>query len=61
MNSAIRWFITRDGVHTLIALGSLVAIGRGLHLIYPPLCPLVIGGLLLSAVLYARTRVRSTK
>jgi hypothetical protein len=52
----MKWLITRDGVHTVIALGSLVAVGWGLHAIWWPLCPLVIGSLLLAAVVYARTR-----
>lgn len=43
-----------DTLHTVIAVASLVAIGYGLHSIYAPLCPLLIGTLLLVAVINAR-------
>lgn len=45
----------------MLAVGSLVAIGHGLHAIYPPLCPTVVGSLLLTAVVYARTRTGESR
>lgn len=45
-----------DTTHSLIAAGSLAAIGYGLWAIYAPLCPLVLGSLLLTGIIFARTR-----
>ena len=46
----------RDAIQTAIAIGAVSAIGYGLWSIYQPLCPLGIGLLLLTGIIYARTR-----
>ena len=47
-------------MHTLIAFSSVSAIGYGLYMMYAPLCPLGIGLLLLTGIIYARTRPPQT-
>jgi uncharacterized membrane protein YgdD (TMEM256/DUF423 family) len=47
--------VTRNAIHTLLAVLSLVLIGLGLWFVYWPLCPLAIGSLLLAGIIYART------
>ena len=48
--------MSRDKVHTIVAVSSLVLIGIGAWMAWPPLCPLFLGSLLMAGVVYARTR-----
>lgn len=45
----------RETVHTIVATGSLLAIAVGAWWVSPPAALIVVGSLLLSGVIYART------
>ena len=47
--------MSKEAAHTVIALASLASIGGGLWWVYPPAALVVLGVLLLSGVIYART------
>lgn len=52
----LRLVFSRNGIQSLFGFGSLTAIGIGCWWERPSLALIVVGGLLLSGIVYARTR-----
>lgn len=51
--------VGRDGFHTVFGIGSLASIGIGCWWERPSLALIVVGSLLLSGIVYARTGGRT--
>lgn len=52
----LRMALSRDGIQTLFGFSSLAAIGIGCWWERPSVALIVVGGLLLSGIVYARTK-----